>query len=49
MARLLGGEQNVLMTRSAEFAMEYADQNELDYRAFVTAIKEGRIEAAADV
>lgn len=32
-----------------EFAMEYADQNERDYRGFVTAIKEGRIEAAADV
>jgi len=32
-----------------EFAMEYADQNERDYRAFVTAVKEGRIEAIADV
>jgi hypothetical protein len=32
-----------------EFAMEYADQNECDYRAFVTAVKEGRIEAIADV
>ena len=32
-----------------EFAMEYADQNERDYRAFVTAVKEGRIEAAADI
>ena len=32
-----------------EFAMEYADQNERDYRGFVTAIKEGRIEAAADM
>jgi len=32
-----------------EFAMEYADQNERDHRAFVTAVKEGRIEAAADV
>jgi hypothetical protein len=26
-----------------EFAMEYADQNESDYRGFVTAAKEGRI------
>jgi hypothetical protein len=32
-----------------EFAMEYADQNERDYREFVTAVKEGRIEATADV
>jgi hypothetical protein len=32
-----------------EFAMEYADQNERDYRAFVRAVKEGRIEALADV
>ena len=32
-----------------EFAMEYADQNERDYRAFVKAVKEGRIEAMADV
>jgi uncharacterized protein (DUF2252 family) len=32
-----------------EFAMEYADQNERDYRGFVTAAKEGRIEATADI
>ncbi len=32
-----------------EFAVEYADQNERDYRGFVKAVKEGRIEAAADV
>ena len=32
-----------------EFAMEYADRNERDYRGFVTAAKEGRIEATADV
>jgi uncharacterized protein (DUF2252 family) len=32
-----------------EFAMEYADQNERDYRGFVTAVKEGRIEATPDV
>jgi hypothetical protein len=28
--------------------MEYADQNESDYRMFVKAVKEGRIEAIAD-
>jgi len=32
-----------------EFAMEYADQNERDYRGFLTAVKEGRIEAIPDV
>jgi Uncharacterized protein conserved in bacteria (DUF2252) len=32
-----------------EFAMDHADQNESDYRGFVTAIKEGRVEAVADV
>ena len=32
-----------------EFSMEYADQNERDYRGFVRAVKEGRIEAIADV
>ena len=32
-----------------EFAMEYADQKESDYRRLVTAIKEGRIEATPDV
>ena len=32
-----------------EFAMEYADQNERDYRGFVTAVKDGRIETIADV
>jgi uncharacterized protein (DUF2252 family) len=31
-----------------EFAMEYADQNERDYRAFLTAIRDGRIEAVAE-
>lgn len=31
-----------------EFAMEYADQNERDYRAFVTAVKDGRLPAAEE-
>ena len=31
----------------ADFAEAYADQNELDYRAFTTAIADGRIEAVA--
>ena len=32
-----------------EFTIENADQNERDYRQLVTAVKEGRIEAIADV
>ena len=31
-----------------EFAVEYADQNLRDYRAFVKAIREGRIEVASE-
>ena len=31
-----------------EFAVEYADQNRSDYRAFVRAIREGRIEAMVE-
>jgi uncharacterized protein (DUF2252 family) len=32
-----------------EFAVEYADQNQKDYRSFVQAIREGRIEASSDL
>jgi len=32
----------------AEFAVEYADQNRQDHRAFVRAIKEGRIKATTE-
>lgn len=31
-----------------EFAMEYADQNQRDYRAFIRAVREGRIKAIAE-
>jgi uncharacterized protein (DUF2252 family) len=31
-----------------EFAVEYADQNKRDYRAFINAIREGRIEASVE-
>ncbi len=31
-----------------EFAVEYADQNLHDYRAFVKAIREGRIPVASE-
>ncbi len=28
--------------------MEYADQNERDYRAFIKAVREGRLKAATE-
>jgi hypothetical protein len=31
-----------------EFAVEYSDQNQRDYRAFVKAVREGRIEAQVE-
>lgn len=32
-----------------EFAVEYADQNDRDYRAFIKAIREGRLKAETDI
>jgi hypothetical protein len=32
-----------------EFAVEYADQNERDYRAFIQAVREGRLQVVSDV
>jgi uncharacterized protein (DUF2252 family) len=32
-----------------EFAVEYADQNQRDYRAFIKAVREGRLGVVADV
>jgi len=45
-ARIAGymGSGSTFDEATGEFAMEYADQNEEDYRSFVTAIREGRIE-----
>jgi hypothetical protein len=31
-----------------EFAVEYAAQNSLDHRAFIEAIREGRVQAQMD-
>jgi uncharacterized protein (DUF2252 family) len=31
-----------------EFAVEYADQNERDYRAFIQAVREGRLQVVSD-
>jgi hypothetical protein len=46
---IVGGDSDPIGGRLAGMASEYADQNERDYRRFVTAVKEGRIEAIADV
>ena len=32
-----------------EFAAEYADQNDRDYRTFIKAVAEGRVEATQDL
>ncbi len=32
----------------AEFAVEYADQNRADYRAFVRAVREGKIKVVVE-
>jgi NAD(P)H-dependent flavin oxidoreductase YrpB (nitropropane dioxygenase family) len=32
-----------------EFAVEYADQNQRDYRAFIKAVREGRLNAITDL
>ena len=32
-----------------EFAVEYADQNLQDYRAFVKAVREGRVKAVSEI
>jgi len=31
-----------------EFAVEYADQNQLDYRAFIKAVRGGRVQATVE-
>jgi hypothetical protein len=31
-----------------EFAVEYADQNQRDYRSFIKAVREGRIKAIVE-
>ena len=46
--RGLHGLQYDLRRRVCEFAVEYADQNLRDYRAFVRAIREGRIKVVSE-
>ncbi len=33
----------------SEFAVEYADQNERDYRAFIKAVREGRVKVNSEI
>jgi uncharacterized protein (DUF2252 family) len=47
-SRYLG--QNDRFDRSiADFSLQYANQNEQDYEAFVKAVRSGRLEAADDI
>jgi len=43
------GATRVFDDAIGEFAVEYADQNERDYRMFISAVKDGRVEAAPEV
>lgn len=50
-ARIAGymGSSSAFDDAIGEFAVEYADQNERDYRAFIKAIREGRLNATSEV
>ena len=50
-ARIAGyiGSNSSLDDAICEFAVEYADQNLRDYRAFVKAVREGRVEVVNEV
>jgi uncharacterized protein (DUF2252 family) len=43
------GSSSVIDDAITEFAVEYADQNERDYRAFIRAIRDGRLAALSEV
>jgi uncharacterized protein (DUF2252 family) len=43
------GSSPVFDDAISEFAVEYADQNERDYRAFIKAVREGRLKVASDI
>jgi hypothetical protein len=49
-ARISGymGASAIIDDAISEFAVEYADQNQRDYRAFVKAIRKGRIKATIE-
>ena len=42
------GSSEVFDEAICEFSVEYADQNEHDYKAFVTAVREGKIKALVE-
>jgi Uncharacterized protein conserved in bacteria (DUF2252) len=42
------GSSEIFDEAIGEFAVEYTDQNESDYKRFVNAIREGKIEVIAD-
>lgn len=42
------GSSEVFDESIKEFAVEYADQTERDHRAFVRAVREGRVKATVD-
>jgi predicted alpha/beta hydrolase len=43
------GEDDTFDRSITDFSQRYADQNELDYQAFATAIRSGRLEALEGV
>ena len=43
------GKSDAIDASIADFAQQYADQNERDYQAFVDAIRSGRLEASSGV
>lgn len=42
------GSSEVFDDALCDFAVEYADQTERDYKTFVKAVREGRIEAIVE-
>ena len=43
------GKGDVFDRAIGDFAEAYADQNERDYKEFASAVKEGRLQAEADI
>ena len=43
------GTTNEFDTSITDFSLRYADQNELDYQAFVEAVRSGRIPAVEGI
>jgi len=43
------GDSDAFDTSITDFSQRYADQNDRDYKAFVNAVKSGRLKAVKDV